>query len=132
VDDVRRRFVAVARHEIAGRVERMHDGRQKQTAGLEHPIDFPERRVHVVHVHQGHEGDGQVGFAIVERQLRRIGLDVLALGISLSRRCHHRRGEVYPHDSVPSAARSRVNRPSPQPMSSVSFPGLGCEVRSCC
>jgi hypothetical protein len=79
----------------------MDDGDNEPAVLLEHAPGFSKCSVHVVDVHQRHEGDGEVDRAIAERQLGRVGLDEIELGaLCACRRDHGGRG-VDPDHLMP-------------------------------
>src|SRR5919108_649402 len=106
--DHERRVVLLPAPEPAGRVDRMHDGCHEPAARLQDPRQLANCAGHVVHVHQSHERDDEIGRAVLERQLRSIRLDVLAVGIRLPRGRDQRRRRVDADHPV--AERAQVAR----------------------
>jgi hypothetical protein len=71
--------------EPARRGDRVQYGDRDPAARLEHARQLADGAGHVVHVHQRHERDGQVGRLVLERERGRVGHVNHELGIGLAR-----------------------------------------------
>ena len=116
--------------EHPGRVDRMRDRRAEPAAALEHAGGLGHGPRHLVHVVQAHIGHNQVERGIAEGQRGRVGDYGRLMGSgSPAARPHHRRRGVGPgHPMAERPQEPAEPRPSPQPRSSVRFPGCRQQV----